>query len=210
MRTVSIEEIDLNNSYFHLTLRENLPNIEKNGLIATCGDASKMVADKSRVCLSQGGKGLLGIKNSFIYEFKKLRICDIPLGYRKYFSISDYASTLILEKEQVYEAMRKRFQDECYLLVNAVLGEDFLKEEIFGLSEYDIKGIEKHNIDSHKLSLLTSDKGSSGLDIIRYVYNRLQEVLSFDLIKEFLGDLVDFFDYIDYKKELESDSSKKL
>ena len=31
------------------------------------------------------------IKNAFNNEFKKLRICDIPIEYRKYFNIQDYS-----------------------------------------------------------------------------------------------------------------------
>ncbi len=37
--------------------------------------------------MSKGSKGVIEIKNAFIYEFKKLRICDIPIEYRKYFNI---------------------------------------------------------------------------------------------------------------------------
>ena len=83
MNSVYIEDIDLINSFFHFTLQENLKSIEENGLIAQIGDASELVGDKPRVCLSRGGKGILGIKNSFIHKFKELKICDIPQGYKK-------------------------------------------------------------------------------------------------------------------------------
>lgn len=81
MININIEDLDINNAYFHFTARDNLASIESEGLKAQVGDASNMVNDKPRVCLSKGGKGILGIKNSFIHEFKKLRICDIFINY---------------------------------------------------------------------------------------------------------------------------------
>ena len=92
MKTIYIENIDLNNTFFHFTDRENLEKINSFGLLASCGDASSMVNDKARVCLSKGGKGLLGIRNSFLYTFKHTRICDIPYSYRKYFSFFNFDS----------------------------------------------------------------------------------------------------------------------
>lgn len=86
MNRVDIQNIDLNDSFFHFTLKDNLNSIEENGLLSQIGDASELVGDKPRVYLSKGAKGILGIKNSFIYKFKGLRICDIPEGYKKYFS----------------------------------------------------------------------------------------------------------------------------
>lgn len=206
MKTINIKDVDLNNAYFHFTLFENLPSIEKNGLKALCGDASKLVDDKACVYLSKGGKGLLGIKNAFLYEFKNLCICEIPESYRKYFAITDYTSTIPLKKEQVYDAMKNRFEEEVYLLVQAVSGEDFLESDMHGLgTAFDIKGIEHHDIEKEKISLLVSDYGYMALDIIRYVYNILLEFVSIDIVKDMLGDLVDFFDYIDHNHHFKSD-----
>ena len=42
IKIINIDDIDLNNSYFHFTLRNNLKNIDKEGLKARIGDASKM------------------------------------------------------------------------------------------------------------------------------------------------------------------------
>ncbi len=97
MNNVNIKDIDLNNSFFHFTTKENIDLIEQEGLKAQIGDASKMkTEEKARVYMSKGGKGILGIKNSFIHEFKKLRICDIPIEYRKYFQIKDFLSEEIV------------------------------------------------------------------------------------------------------------------
>ena len=63
MKRKNIKDIDMNNAYFHFTEKGNLKSIAKNGLKAQIGDASKLVDDKSRVCFSQGVKGILGIKN---------------------------------------------------------------------------------------------------------------------------------------------------
>ena len=119
MNTINIEDIDLNNALFHFTAKDNLKSIEEKGLIAQIGDASKMVNDKPRVCLSRGGKGILGIKNSFIHIFKNLRICDIPEEYRKYFTITDFSDTSQVSPQLLYDAMERRFKDEIYLKVDA-------------------------------------------------------------------------------------------
>ena len=112
MKQKDVEEIDVNKAYFHFTETKNLPSIEQYGLKAQVGDASQMVDDKPRVCLSKGGKGILGIKDSFIRKFKETRICDIPEGYKKYFNITDFTSTKLIPPEVVYEGLQKRFEDE--------------------------------------------------------------------------------------------------
>lgn len=202
MKQINIEDIDLNNSYFHFTEKCNLESIEKQGLKAQVGDASKMVQDKPRVCLSKGGKGLLGIKNSFIYEFKNLRICDIPEGYRKYFEIKDFTSTEMINAEVVYDALEKRFKDEVYLIVDAKEGEDFLSEEIHGLgSDFDIKGKENHDISANKLSELVTPNGNSAYDVIQYMYNRLlaKNPGKEDLIRSMNSDLSEMMEYLKEK-----------
>ena len=198
MKTIRIEDVDLNRTFFHFTDKENLESIKMYGLVAKCGDSSLLVNDKSRVCLSQGGKGLLGIKNSFLYTFKHTRICDIPYSFRKYFSIMDFTSEDYPLENQVNEAMIKKYLDEIYFGVDAVLGEDYLKDEMHGFTtSFDIKGIENHDIDVSKLSLVMSSEGFSALDIMRYVYKRLQQVFSDEMIKDMLSDLYDFFVFVD-------------
>ena len=107
---------DRNNAYFHFTEKGNLKSIAQNGLKAQIGDASKLVDDKSRVCFSQGVKGILGIKNSFIWEFEHAKICDIPEGYKKYFDIKDFSSTDLIPKEIVYEALKRK----CRVIEEAI------------------------------------------------------------------------------------------
>ena len=199
MNKIDIEDLDLNNAYFHFTARENLPSIEREGLKAQVGDASKMVQDKPRVCLSKGGKGILGIKNSFIHEFKKLRICDIPEGYRKYFDIKDFSSTEIVDESVVYDALEKRFRDEIYLVVDAREGEDFLSEEIHGLgSAYDIKGKENHDIGASKIDRVETSRGDTALDVLQYIYNRILEknLGKENLIKSMNSDLSRMLDFL--------------
>lgn len=204
MQFIHIKDVDLNEAFFHFTDKENLQFIKKEGLKAKCGDASKMVGDKARVCFSQGGKGLMGIKNSLLYELKHLRICDIPKSYRRYFSISSFDSMEIVERHQVYEAMMKKFQDEVYLVVDAILEEDYLEEEIFGLTaSFDIKGIENHDIAPSKVALVVSDGCYSALDIMRYVYERMEQVFSEEMLKEMIGEVCDFFYYVDNYKNVE-------
>lgn len=110
----------------------------------------------------------------------------------------DFTSEDYPLENQVNEAMIKKFLDEIYFVVDAVLGEDYLKEEMHGFTtSFDIKGIENHDIDVSKLSLVMSSEGFSALDIMRYVYKRLQQVFSDEMIKDMLSDLYDFFVFVD-------------
>ena len=211
---VDVSGIDLNNSYFHFTKRDNLGRISREGLKPQIGDASKMnKEEQSRVYLSQGGKGIIGIKNSFIHEFKKLRICDIPEEYRKYFDIKDYSSQEQVDEKKVYDAMEKRFKDEIYFQVSAKEWEDFLIEEqcngIFN-PERDIKGKVNHTIRPEQLTRLSTKKGDTAFDIVSYLYNRLLENAkkvgkedAVNSVKEFNADLNSFFEYIK-QREIET------
>ena len=211
MNSVNIKDIDLNNSFFHFTTREKLEQINQEGLKAQIGGASKMKKEeKARVYMSKGGKGILGIKNSFIREFKKLRICDIPLEYRKYFEIKDFSSEELVQENDVFSAMEKRFKDEVYLKVNAVNGEDFIPEDFLpeeltneinsSNNIRDIKGKANHDIIPDKLSIITTDKGDSTLNVLEYLYNRLMENAKKngkeDSVKWALSDLDGLFEYI--------------
>ena len=192
IKTINIENIDLKNSFFHFTCRNNLSKINNEGLKAQVGDASNMKSEKeSRVYMSKGSKGVIEIKNAFIYEFKKLKICDIPIEYRKYFNIQDYSKKEQVTETDVYDAMEKRFKDEIYFKIDARENEDFSIEENFELKtseekmieiyrefftkfpQRDVKGKENHNIEAKKLSLIRTTEGDTAFDVIYYFYNKL-------------------------------------
>lgn len=221
IKTIDIDNIDLNNSYFHFTSKDNLNKINNEGLKAQIGDASKMKREKKpRVYMSKGGKGVLEIKNSFIYEFKRLRICDIPIEYRKYFNIQDYSKEEQVDETDVYDAMEKRFKDEIYLKVDAIEGEDFFIEDHFVLlkevtehfrkmfiesPQRDVKGKENHNIEVEKLFLIKTSKGDTALDVIHYLYNRLLENAKSNgkegAVRLANSDLDSFFMYLEQKEK---------
>ena len=223
LEQVNISGIDLNNSYFHFTRRDNLGRISREGLKPQIGGASKMKNEEHlRVYLSRGGKGIIEIKNSFIHEFKKLRICDIPEEYRKYFDIKDYSSQEQVDEKAVYDAMEKRFKDEIYFQVNAREGEDFLIEDQYDGAfvedfskeslremfeqhpERDIKGKANHTISPEQLTRLSTEKGDTAFDIVNYLYNRLLEnakkVGKEDAVKWANSDLNGFFEYIEQRE----------
>ena len=225
LKQVNVSGIDLNNSYFHFTRRDNLGRISREGLKPQIGGASKMKnEEQSRVYLSRGGKGIIEIKNSFIHEFKKLRVCDIPEEYRKYFDIKDYSSQEQVDEKTVYDAMEKRFKDEIYFQVSAKEGEDFLIEEqydgVFAEDfsreslremfeqnpERDIKGKVNHTISPEQLTRLSTEKGDTAFDIVKYLYNRLLEnakkVGKEDSVKWANSDLNSFFEYIEQREIL--------
>ena len=225
MNIVNIKEIDLNNSFFHFTKKANLESIKSQGLTPTSGDASQMKKKKKpRVYMSKGGKGILGIKNSFIHEMKKLRICDIPLDYRSYFAITDYTSTEKVNEKDVYDAMEKRFKDEIYFKVDAVEGEDydikdFYPEELLSTfrastNERDVKGKENHTILPSKLTIMISDKGDTVFDIVDYLYSRLLENArqqgKEESVRYANSDLDAFLTYIKNKKKMNFKESIKV
>lgn len=216
IKDININDIDLNNSYFHFTAKDNLEKINKEGLKAKIGDASKIKdEEKPRVYMSKGGKGIIAIKNSFIYEFKKLKICDIPEEYRKYFDIRDFSSNEQVNEVEVYKAMEKRFKDEVYFKVDAVEGEDFLPEDFLPEklknnikllnNVRDVKGKEYHDIDVQKLSIIKTDKGDTALDVVEYLYNRLlekaKEIGKEDAVKLVNSDLNGLFEYIKQREK---------
>ena len=114
-----------------------------------------------------------------------------------------------MEDNEVYEAMEKRFKDEIYLKVDAVEGEDFILERnipnnINKLNDIkDLKGKVNHDIIPQKLSIITTDKGNTALEVIEYLYNRLLENASktgkVDIVKMFNSDLDGLFEYIKNK-----------
>ncbi len=223
LEQVDISGIDLNSSYFHFTRRDNLGRISREGLKPQIGGASKMKnEEQSRVYLSRGGKGIIEIKNSFIHEFKKLKVCDIPEEYRRYFDIKDYSSQEQVDEKKVYDAMEKRFKDEIYFQVNAKEGEDFLIEDQYDSvfsedfskeslkemfeqhPERDIKGKANHTIRPEQLTRLSTQKGDTAFDIVNYLYNRLLEnakkVGKEDSVKLVNSDLNSFFEYIKHRE----------
>lgn len=46
MNSVNIKDIDLNNSFFHFTTRENIERINQEGLKAQIGGASKIKTEE--------------------------------------------------------------------------------------------------------------------------------------------------------------------
>lgn len=220
IKTIDINNIDLNQSFFHFTTKDNLQKVEKKGLKAQIGGASRIKDEqKSRVYMSKGGKGVLGIKNSFIHEFKKLRICDIPKEYKKYFDIKDYSSEEQVKENDVYSAMEKRFKDEIYFKVDAIEGEDFIAEDFLpeelkneaksSNNLRDVKGKENHDIEIEKLSIITTDKGDTAFDIVEYLYGRLLEnakkTEKEDAVRWANSDLDGMFEYI---KQRDKESKK--
>lgn len=75
--TIKLSECDLNKGYYHFTNSKNVESILSNGLEARIGTASKMVNDRPNVSVSQGGKGVFGIVNSFIFVLSKKKKSEI-------------------------------------------------------------------------------------------------------------------------------------
>ena len=177
---VDIENCDINNDYFHFTNRRNIDSILNNGLIPSLGSASRLIGDRPNVSVSKGGKGIMGIINSFIYKFSnKLKISEIPDEYKKYFQeISDFESDSMISKEVACKAMIRKLRDEVYFRVR--LDESQIAQaRIGGFTGYDINlpmRIDKTNLD---LVTDSDDKVLTAYDVAKYVFERARNIQNF-------------------------------
>ena len=79
-----------------------------------------MLVNRSNVSISKGGKGIMGIINSFIYKFEnEMKISEIPEEYRKYFTeITDFNQERTISRIIACNAMKRKLSDEVYFRVN--------------------------------------------------------------------------------------------
>lgn len=199
---VDIKNCDINNDYFHFSNRKNVDSILNNGLRPSVGTASKLVGDASNVSVSKGGKGIIGIINSFIYKFsRELKTSEIPEEYRKYFlEISDFESSNSISRDVVCKAMTRKLKDEVYFRVQ--LDEDEIaKAQIGGLTGYDVSL--PMGIDKSKVDIITDSNETvlSAYDVARFVYERAKNI---DVIRNMHEDFFYMFEMREQDNSLES------
>ncbi|HJJ04556.1 MAG TPA: hypothetical protein OIM45_01525 [Clostridiaceae bacterium] len=175
--TIDIQDCDINNDYFHFTNKSNVDSILNNGLIPTIGVASKLVNDRANVSVSKGGKGIMGIINSFIYKFyQEMKISDIPEDYKKYFlEIKNFELNDFISKETACNAMIRKLKDEVYFRVK--LNEEQLSNaKIGGLTGYDVNLPMK--IDKSQLEIIIDENNKvlSAYDVAQYIYNKAKDI----------------------------------
>ena len=199
---VDIKNCDINNDYFHFSNRKNVDSILNNGLRPSVGTASKLVGDASNVSVSKGGKGIIGIINSFIYKFsRELKTSEIPEEYRKYFlEISDFESSNSISRDVVCKAMTRKLKDEVYFRVQ--LDEDEIaKAQIGGLTGYDVSL--PMGIDKSKVDIITDSNETvlSAYDVARFVYERAKNI---DVIRNMHEDFFYMFEMREQDNSLDS------
>lgn len=173
---VDINECDINNDYFHFTNKKNIESILNNGLIPQIGVASKLVNDRPNVSISKGGKGIMGIINSFIYKIEnEMKISEIPEEYRKYFiEITDFTQEGTINRTIACNAIRRKLSDEVYFRVRPT--EEQLNNAKIGIfTGYDINlpdAIEKNQID---IVTDSNNKVLSALDVAEYVFEKAKD-----------------------------------
>lgn len=189
--TIDINDCDINNDYFHFTNKANVNSILNNGLIPSIGIASELVGDRPNVSVSRGGKGIIGIINSFILKFSGLKASEIPEEYKKYFhEIKDFQSEDIISKEDACKAMARKLKDEVYFRVEP--SEEQLKQAKVGvLTEFDINL--PMAIDSSKVDIITDSENKvlSAYDVAMNVYERAKNI---DVIRDRHGDFFYMFE----------------
>lgn len=193
---IDINKCDLNDDYFHFSNIKNIHNILNNGLIPLSGPASNMIKDRPNVSVSQGGKGIMGIINSFIYLFStEIKISKIPEEYRKYFvEISDFNSNNLISREIVCRAIIRKLKDEVYFRVKLDESQLELARIGGGLTGYDVNlpvAIDKSN-----LSIITDSNNNvlSAYDVAKYVYEKAKNI---DVFREEHEDFFYMFEGIE-------------
>ena len=189
---MNIKYCDLNNDFFHFTNKKNINSILNNGLIPKIGAASQLVNDRPNVSVSKGGKGIMGIINSFIYKFSnELKISEIPDEYKKYFSeITDFESNNMISKDLACKAMIRKLKEEVYFIVN--LGKEQLdKANIGGLTGYDVNL--PMRIASDNIEIITdgNNKVLSAYDVAQYIYEKTKDKKVF---RDMHSDFFDMFE----------------
>lgn len=174
---IDIKKCDINEDYFHFTNRKNINSILNNGLIPQIGTASEIVNDRPNVSISQGGKGMIGIINSFLNKFsEELKISQIPEQYRKYFKeIEDFNSDNPISLEDSCKAMIRKLQDEVYFRVLPT-EKQLEQARIPAFREFDVNitvPIKPNQID---IVTDSNNKVLSAYDVARYVYDRAKDL----------------------------------
>ena len=189
--TIDVKDCDLTNGFYHFTSITNAESILDNGLQPSIGPASRMVGDRENVSVSQGGKGIMGIISSFIYECKEMRISEIPEEFKRYFSddIVDFTSDDVVGLDLACRAMVRKLKGEVYF--NVELDDSMLeKAEIGGLTGYDIKL--PMGVDKSKVRLVTdSGKVISAYGFVKSIYERAKDV---DIFREMHEDFFYMFE----------------
>lgn len=205
--TVDINKCDLNEDYFHFTNRENAESILNNGLIPSVGSASQFVGDRPNVSVSQGALGMMGIINSFIFEFSNCKPSEIPEEYRRYFTeISDFESDALVGRDNTCRAMIRKLQDEVYFRVS-LTKEELDQAEVGGITRYDTKLPMK--IDKSRLSILTdsSNKVLSAYDVTKYIYEKAKNI---DAVRNYCSDYIYMFEMGEIDKFKQQDNVSDL
>lgn len=195
---IRISNCDFNEGYFHFTNVKNIESILDQGLIPSLGTASKLVNDRPNVSISKGFKGILGIINSFLFEFKKMKICEIPDEFRKYFNmIENFNDDNYVSPEIANIAIINKLKQEVYLYINNS-DIDIQQARIGGLTGFDINF--ESGINKDKIKIITDNNGNpiSAYDVVNYIYEKVKEI---DVVREMNED---FFEMI----EMHNDAKK--
>lgn len=199
---MNIKDCDLNNDFFHFTNKKNINSILNNGLIPKIGAASQLVNDRENVSVSKGGKGIMGIINSFIYKFSnELRISEIPDEYKKYFSeIFSFESNDMIGKELACKAVSRKLKEEVYFRVN-LRKEQLDNAKIGGLTGYDVNLPMK--VDNKDVEIITDDNNKvlSAYDVAQYIYERTKDKAVF---RDMHGYFFDMFEMEMANKEIDN------
>lgn len=169
MKNYEISKNDMDKNYFHFTKRENLENIEKNGLLPSKGSHAKYIEQTEKVFFVSGLDNLLILFDCWINVYKKVPVVSFvhSVGNKcmksnrfpkflidTYFKMTDKS---VLHKRKAY----KVFDD---ILKNGILFNlDLMEGEDFSFADFD--EIKRYgNYKKRHLEILGYSKAYSDLD----------------------------------------------
>lgn len=146
-------------------------------MIPQIGVASKIINDRPNVSISQGGKGIIGIIDSFLNKFsEELKISQIPEQYRKYFKeIKDFNSDESISLEDSCKAMIRKLQDEVYFRVTPT-EQQLEQAKIPVFSEFDINIPVQINPNQIDIVTDSNNKILSAYEVARYIYDKAKDL----------------------------------
>lgn len=215
MNILDINEIDVDNSYFHFTLEDNLESITKNGLIPVIGNNAANLERTPKIFFSVGASGTLqiidawirwrlfkNIKKNNLYDYKNEFITGKGLTSElietTYIEFYDYIKNCTYLKLDLEENIDFSLDDIDE--IKAYFNKDEMLKKMYGpysninsskMEKWNMHTFSNHIIPPTKINIIKCNESFSALDIIKELSTRYtQENLTYlnnflEYIKEF-------------------------
>lgn len=163
MNTISLNELDSENTFYHFTSRDNYESISLNGLIPSIGDNANGIEKTSKVFFSKGNIGFL-------------RICDVWINWFIY-RISLYNSVLkykdiTKEEYDPFDTDEAKSHEKEEFTNRMYLGYITSSDKVESFNMHTKSGV---GVDKEKISKVTINDDDSALSILKEIYKEEKE-----------------------------------